>query len=100
LHLYAHCLRGKPGGVALLAINADQIAPQSVSIPKGAERYTLTAKQLQESHVDLNGIELSLGPDDALPPMRGVSAPEGPIMLAPASITFLAFPKAHNASCQ
>jgi hypothetical protein len=100
LHLYAHCLRGKPGGVALLAINAGQTAPQTVSIPKGAERYTLTAKQLQESHVDLNGVELSLGADDALPQMKGVPAPEGPIMLAPASITFLAFPRARNASCQ
>ena len=24
LHLYAHCLRDQPGGVALLAINADK----------------------------------------------------------------------------
>src|SRR5271169_102075 len=32
LHLYAHCLRGQPGGVALLAINTDQSASQSLDL--------------------------------------------------------------------
>src|SRR5580704_12226203 len=30
LHLYSHCLRGQPGGVALLAINTDRSAAQSL----------------------------------------------------------------------
>ena len=32
LHLYAHCLRGQPGGVALLAINTDRSASQSLDL--------------------------------------------------------------------
>ena len=34
LHLYAHCLRGKPGGVALLAINADRSKAQNLTLPR------------------------------------------------------------------
>ena len=34
LHLYAHCLRGQPGGVALLAINTDQSASQSLDLTR------------------------------------------------------------------
>src|ERR1700674_3498786 len=43
LHLYAHCLRGGEGGVALLAINADRVASASLDLPATTERYTLTA---------------------------------------------------------
>ena len=46
LHLYAQCLRGKPGGVALLAINADKTAAQTVAVPSAAERYTLSSPDL------------------------------------------------------
>lgn len=100
LHLYAHCLRGTAGGVTVLAINADQSAAQMLEIPKGAERYTLAAKELMDSHVQLNGTELMLGAEDALPQLKGTSVRAGQITLAPGSITFLAFPKAHNASCE
>ena len=100
LHLYAHCLRGEPGGVAVLAINADKKAAQSMAIPARAERYTLTAQDLLDTAVELNGNELKLGAGDTLPQLKGVAAPAGAVTLAPASITFLAFPKAQNASCR
>lgn len=100
LHLYAHCLRGKPGGVALLAINADKASRYSLAIPKGAESYTLSAAELEASHVELNGKELSLGASDNLPALKGAPQSKGQITFAPATITFLAFPKANNASCQ
>ena len=32
LHLYAHSLRGVPGGVSLLVINTDQTASQSLNV--------------------------------------------------------------------
>jgi hypothetical protein len=99
LHLYAQCLRDKPGGVALLAINADNAA-QSLEIPAGAERYTLTAHDLLDRRVELNGSELKLAAGDALPQLKGTPEHAGKIVFAPASITFLTFPKAHNASCQ
>ncbi|HUV71196.1 MAG TPA: hypothetical protein VMW15_16170 [Terracidiphilus sp.] len=100
LHLYAQCLRGKPGGVTLLAINADREAAQTLAIPTGAERYTLTAKDLMGSQVELNGSELKLGAGDELPKVKGQTVRAGEVRLAPASITFLAFPGAENASCR
>jgi heparanase len=100
LHLYAHCLRDKRGGVALLAINVDKDASHSLAIPKGAEGYSLTAKDLLSSHVELNGRELNLDANDDLPSLNGAPEHAGQFTIAPASITFLAFPKARNASCQ
>jgi hypothetical protein len=100
LHLYAQCLRGKPGGVTLLAINADKAAAQTIAIPTGAERYTLTSSDLLSASVELNGSELKLGAEDALPKLVGQKVHAGQVTFAPASITFLAFPKADNAGCR
>ena len=100
LHLYAHCLRNHPGGVALLAINADTEAAQTITLPVTAESYTLTARSLQETHVELNGVALQLDGEDNLPELKGVALPPGPVKFAPASITFLAIPQAKNVSCQ
>lgn len=100
LHLYAHCLRGTHGGVSLLAINADRNAAHTVAIPAKAVRYTLTARNLLDKTVELNGNELALGAGDTLPDLKGLSMPAGSVTFAPASITFLAFPEARNASCR
>jgi hypothetical protein len=100
LHLYAHCLRNQQGGVALLAINADKDAEQTFHLPVGAERYSVTASTLTDSTVDLNGKRLELGPDDALPVLRGAAVHSETVSLAPTSITFLAFPRAGNAACK
>jgi hypothetical protein len=95
VHLYAHCLRDQPGGVALLAINVDREASHDFEAPMQSERYTLTAKGLVDTRVELN-----LGAHDALPEMTGKPTHAGQVKLAPASITFLAFPNAGNASCR
>jgi len=100
LHLYAHCLRNHPGGVALLAINADRAEEESVDLPIQSERYTLTAQDLLDNRVQLNGSDLKLGADDALPDFKGAATRSGKVTLAPASITFLSLPNAHNANCQ
>jgi hypothetical protein len=100
LHLYAQCLRDTPGGVSLLAINADRDAAHAIDVSAASERYVLTAPKLEDTRVELNGKELSVGADDALPELRGVATGAGRITLAPASITFLAVPGANNASCR
>ena len=100
VHLYAHCLRNEPGGVALLAINADREAAQELGVSQASDRYTLAAPDLLGGRVNSNGRELKLGPDDALPEIKGEPERPGAIRLAPASITFLAFPKAGNAACR
>lgn len=100
LHVYAQCLRNHPGGVALLVINADDKQALSLNVPASSERYTLTAQNLTDKQVQLNGIDLKLGTDDALPALNGVAMHSGQVTFAPASITFLAFPHADNTSCQ
>ena len=100
LHVYAQCLRDHPGGVALLVINADEHAARTLGVPTASERYTLTAQELQGTHVQLNGVELQLGAGDAIPDLKGTAARAGQVTFAPASITFLAIPKAHNSSCK
>jgi hypothetical protein len=99
-HVYAQCMRGQPGGVALLIINADRTKARSMKIPAASVRYTLTAPALESGTVRLNGIELKLGAKDELPAMAGVPVKAGTLRFAPASITFLALPQANNTSCQ
>jgi hypothetical protein len=103
LHLYAHCLRGQPGGIAILAINTDQRESHSLEFTTAAERYTLSApsvRNLEDTHVQLNGTELKLGTDDELPSFKGVPSDAGHVTFAPATISFLAIPMANNASCR
>jgi hypothetical protein len=100
LHVYAHCLRDTPGGVALLVINTDRNASEALSVSAPSERYTLTAQNLEDSHVELNGKELKLGTADSIPRFTGVPTHSEQITFAPASITFLAIPKGSNASCR
>ena len=98
LYVYAHCLRNHPGGVAVLVINADQNASQSIGVPTASERYTLTAHNLQDRQVQLNGVDLHLGEGDVLPEVKGIEIRAGEVTFEPASITFLALPKARNSS--
>ncbi len=100
VHLYAHCLRDGKGGVAMLAINADRAGAHELTIPTAAERYTLTAQNLEGSTVELNGKELKMAANDELPKIAGKKIGAGKVELAPASITFLAIPTAGNASCR
>jgi hypothetical protein len=47
-------MRGHPGGVTLLAINNSQTQASSLQIPRAAERYTLSAQQLEATDIELN----------------------------------------------
>jgi glycosyl hydrolase family 79 len=100
LHVYAHSLRGTPGGVALLVINTDRDAARTLRIPTEARRYTLSASPLQGARVQLNGKELALGAHDEVPDRVGVPVAAGDISFEPASITFLALPTAENSACK
>jgi hypothetical protein len=98
LHVYAHNLRGKPGGVALLVINNSRTNATSLDLPLPAERYTLTAPKLEGKEVELNGRALKLEPNDEPPKLEGKRIPAGHVEFAPTSITFLAMPDAGNPS--
>ncbi len=55
LHVYAHCLRGRPGGVGLVALNLDRTHAASLLLPTVSQRYSLSAENLQGKVVKLNG---------------------------------------------
>ena len=69
-------------------------------MPAASERYTLSAASLEERSVLLNGKELALGPGDELPKLAAAATAAGDVTLAPATITFLAAPRAGNAVCR
>ena len=100
LHVYAHCLRGTSGGVALLVINNDRNAARTLTIPVAGERYTLSSNELQSKTVQLNGTELKLGEGDELPVLASISIQAGSVEFGPATITFIALPQAGNGACQ
>jgi heparanase len=99
LHLYAHCLRGTAGGVALLAINNDRAAARELTVPMPGERYTLSSDDLQDKAVRLNGVELELDADDTLPDLTAALTQAGDMSLGPATIAFIALPAAGNQAC-
>ena len=100
LYAYAHCLRNHSRGVAFLVINADEHQVHEITLASEAERYTLTAGQLQDRAVQLNGKTLQLNSDGDVPEFVGQLTRSGRISFAPASITFLAIPNAGNSSCR
>src|SRR5690348_13852229 len=61
----------------------------TISIPGPAQRYTLSALRLEETHVQLNDKELQLMENDDLPELQSVEVPAGNVSLEPATITFL-----------
>jgi heparanase len=100
MHVYAHCLRGVLGGVAMVVLNTDRQKASSLALPAAAARYTLTAASSTDKTISLNGTPLQLGPNDALPMMEVEATAVGELAVAPASITFLAISSAKNEACQ
>jgi heparanase 1 len=99
LHPYAHCLRGQPGGVPLLAIDASRTDAASLSLPVASARHALSAPEPDSTSAQRNGQVLQLQANGDLPTIAGQQVPAGRIDLAPASITVLAMPEAGNPAC-
>jgi len=77
LHLYAHSRRDDPGGVALVIVNTDPAASRQLIIPTASERFTLSARELLDTAVELNGAQLQLNANGELPTRAGVPTPPG-----------------------
>jgi heparanase 1 len=100
LHVYAHCQRGMPGGVAILVINTDRGTPHALMLPTASVRYTLDAANLLDERVRLNGHPLVLSAGGELPTIAGAPAAADRVTFAPATITFLAIAEAGNEACR
>ncbi len=98
LHVYAHCQRGKPGAVTLLAINL-KASPTTLELSGPSELYALTAPELQSSTVLLNGSPLKLDADDELPAITPIKIGADRVALSPTSVNFITLPDAANPNC-
>jgi hypothetical protein len=98
--LYAQCAKEGKGSVALVVLNLDREAEQTLQIPIAGERYTLSAPDLLSKVVSLNGAELKADADGTLPRIAGAPFNAGAVRFAPATITYIVLPDARNASCK
>lgn len=100
LYVYAQCLRNQPGGVAILAINADKSASHDIALPKASLRYTLASDNLTSTQISLNGVDLMLDSKGSLPTLTGTPTPAGNLTLPATTITFFEVANANNPACR
>ncbi len=89
-HVYCHSRKDGKAGCVYLVINNSWTETTTVELPKEATVYALTGKTGMRSRtMCLNGQELVLGENDALPCLCGKEVPAGNIEIAPGSCTFI-----------
>lgn len=99
LHVYAHCLPGRRGGVGIVAINLDRSRPTRIQMTATSERFSLSSDELESRTVRMNGKTVEMV-GDRLPALRSIRVRAGEIKLDPATVTFFAIPAASNSSCR
>lgn len=88
-HVYCHSRKDGEEGYVYLVINNSLTETTKVTLPKDAERYTLSGDgKVRSRKMQLNGTALSLGENDELPELKGVHQPKGEVELEPATCTF------------
>ncbi|MES5481625.1 hypothetical protein QMZ05_02635 [Bradyrhizobium sp. INPA03-11B] len=98
-HVYAHCARDIPGGIALLVVNNDRRLHHKLTLPAASQRYTLAGTTPADRTVQLNGRTLALESSGRIPALAGDATAAGTIVFAPATITFLTIANAGNSNC-
>ena len=87
-HIYCHSRKDGKDGKAYLVINNSRTETTTVELPGEAEVYALTGNdKLRSRTMLLNGKELVLGENDALPELAGVKT-SGQVEIAPGGCTF------------
>jgi hypothetical protein len=86
--------------VTLLVINTDRNTPHALVLPTASMLYVLDAMNVLDTRVRINGSTLALGADDTLPSIPAKPTPAGPVVFAPATITFAVIPEAGNPACR
>lgn len=98
LRLYAHCLRGVPGGVGLLALNTGAAA-QSLGVGRRALGWTMTGQPLDTRAVTINRRVPGLGAKGNLTGLAGLPV-RGRLAIPGQSIAFVAVRDANNPACR
>lgn len=99
VRVYAQCMKGSKGGVALMVLNMDGSSEALLKLPLAGERYSLSSPDIFSQTVLLNGKELRVGPDGTLPSIHGEQSHPGTTKFAPLTITFVEMPSAGNQQC-
>ncbi|MEQ1547970.1 MAG: hypothetical protein ABL918_04895 [Chakrabartia sp.] len=97
LMLYVHCLRGNRNGVALLVENLGSEV-RTISLPKSAKAYVITASTLDARTVAINGREPTIAGNGALPHIAPRQS-HGSVSLPLHSISFLTMTDIANPAC-
>jgi heparanase len=98
LRLYAQCLRGTKGGVAVLALNTGGAA-QMLKVGNKATVWQMTGAPIDTRAVKVNGTEPKLDEDGEIDGLDGVPA-KGDLSIPGQSIAFVAVTDANNAACK
>jgi heparanase len=99
LRLYAHCLKGRPGGVGLVALNPGSAA-QRLSLPRRkAQVWLMTGKPLDTKSAAINGKTPAMDDKGNVTGLAPVMA-KGSFAMAAQSIAFVALPEANNPMCR
>ena len=89
-HVYVHSRKDGKDGYAYLVINSSWTEETTVTLPGKAEVYALTGNgKIRSRTMLLNGRELVLGENDALPSLSGETVEGGTITVAPGGCTFI-----------
>lgn len=88
-HVFAHSRKDGKEGVAYLIINNSKTESTTVTLPKTAEVYKLSAEHTRASVMQLNGRDLVLGENNELPDMSAEVMEAGELVLEPTTIAFV-----------
>jgi hypothetical protein len=97
LRLYAHCLKGQPGGVGIAAINLGR-AVQHFPLGGKAHAWIMQASPLDSKSVTVNGKRPHLAEDGSLAGLEETSV-SGTISIPGTSIVFIAADAVGNTVC-
>ncbi len=89
VHVYCHSRRDGIPGIVYLMINNSLTDTIAAALPKDALRYTLHAQTMRSSTIRLNGKELAISGSCSTPELTPQLQPQGTVLLAPGSCTFL-----------
>jgi hypothetical protein len=98
LRLYAHCLVGKPGGVAVMALNTGE-APQRLGLGGKGQSWTMTGQPVDTRAALINGNAPGLDANGQLTGLGGNSV-AGNVTVPGQSVAFYAMPGANNPICK
>ncbi len=98
LRLYAHCQAGKPGGVAVMALNTGEAA-QRLNLGGKGLAWTMTGQPVDTRNVLINGKAPGLSANGQLTGLGGLAV-AGSVTVPGQSVGFYTLPGTGNLACK